>query len=276
MCRLFGFRSNVPARVHEDLVCEKNSLRAQSVEHKDGWGIASYVDGALPEVAHGVGPAHLDPEFERVSSLLSSHAVVAHVRLASVGPVGLQNAHPFTWGKWTFAHNGTLQRFDLHRGELESLIDPDFRVHFRGETDSERCFYLMLTLLRRRGGLEDPPLENVARALAQTARVAAKISEVGATKPSSTNFIVTDGRQLLALRRHRTLFYSERLSRDECPEPPPCEGRKLRQFIVASEILDPDTHWYEVPEDCVVGVTADLTFRQWTVAELVEDEAAAA
>src|SRR5919198_1257469 len=195
MCRLFGFRSNIPARVHEDLVCEKNSLRAQSVEHKDGWGIASYVDGALPEVAHGVGPAHLDPEFERVSSLLSSHAVVAHVRLASVGPVGLQ-----------------------------------------------------------------------------TARLAAKITEVGATKPSSTNFIVTDGRQLLALRRHRTLFYSERLSREECPEPPPCQGRKMRQFIVASEILDPDTHWYEVPEDCVVGVTADLTFRQWTVAELVKDE----
>src|ERR687888_24333 len=131
MCRLFGFRSNIPARVHEDLVCEKNSLRAQSVEHKDGWGIASYVDSALPEVAHGVGPAHLDPEFERVSNLLSSRAVIAHVRLAS-----------------------------------EARVDPDFRALFRGETDSERCFYLFLTLLRRRGGLESPPLEDVARALA--------------------------------------------------------------------------------------------------------------
>src|SRR5215211_3869138 len=255
MCRLFGFRSNTPARVHEELVYEKNSLRAQSVEHKDGWGIASYVNGALPEVAHGVGPAHLDPEFERVSNLLSSHAVIAHVRLASVGPVGLQNAHPFTWGKWTFAHNGTLQRFDIHRAELESLIDPDFRALFRGDTDSERCFYLLLTFLRQRGKLEDPTLEDVARALARTARVAARITGVGATKPSSTNFTVTDGRQLLALRRHRTLFYSEHLRVAECPEAPACEGRELRQFIVASEILDADTHWYEVPEDGLVGVT---------------------
>jgi predicted glutamine amidotransferase len=276
MCRMFGFRSNVPSSVHEELITEKNSLRAQSVEHKDGWGIASYVDSALPEVAHGVGPAHLDPEFERVSNLLSSHAVIAHVRLASVGPVGLQNAHPFTWGKWTFAHNGTLQRFDLHRAELEALIDPDFRNLFRGETDSERCFYLLLTLLRRRGALDNPPLEEVARALARTSRVAAKITEAGATKPSSTNFIVSDGRQLLALRRHRTLFYSERLGVKECPEPPVCEGRRLRQFIVASEILDADTHWYEVPEDSVVGVTADLVFHTWSVPQIAGDEAAAA
>jgi hypothetical protein len=102
------------------------------------------------------------------------------------------------------------------------------------------------------------------------------ISEVGATKPSSTNFIVTDGRQLLATRRHRTLFYSERLPIAECPQPPPCEGRPLRQFIVASEVLDSESHWYEVPENCVVGVAADLTFRQWAIPDLARDGAAAA
>src|SRR5919201_2479970 len=198
MCRLFGFRSNILARVHQELVSERNSLRAQSVEHKDGWGIASYVDAPFPEVAHGVGAAHLDPEFERVSNLLSSRAVVAHVRLASVGPVALQNAHPFTWKHWTFAHNGTLQRFDVHRAEIEARVDPEFRALLRGDTDSERCFYLFLTLLRRRGGLESPSFEDVARALAATAEMAVAITEAGATKPSSTNFIATDGRQLLA------------------------------------------------------------------------------
>ena len=276
MCRLFGFRSNTPARVHQELVYERNSLRAQSVEHKDGWGIASYVDGPFPEVAHGVGPAHLDPEFERVSNLVSSRAVIAHVRLASVGPVALPNAHPFSWKHWTFAHNGTLQRFDVHRSELESRLDTEFRALIQGDTDSERCFYLFLTLLRRRGGLDNPSFEDVARALAKTADIGVAISEVGATKPSSTNFIVTDGRQLLATRRHRTLFYSERLPIAECPQPPPCEGRPLRHFIVASEILDSETHWYEVPENSVVGVAADLTFRQWAIPDLARDGAAAA
>src|SRR6266498_2774273 len=103
MCRLFGFLSNVPARVHQSLVAEKNSLRFQSTEHKDGWGIAYYLRDR-PEVAHGLGPAHSDPEFERVSGLVSSHAVIAHVRLASVGAVHLRNAHPFTFESWTFCH----------------------------------------------------------------------------------------------------------------------------------------------------------------------------
>ena len=95
MCRLFGFRSAVPAAVHTALVTEKNSLVIQSREHKDGWGIAAYGLEPRPTVAHGVGPAHSDPDFHRVSSLVSSHTVVAHVRLASVGAVELRNSHPF-------------------------------------------------------------------------------------------------------------------------------------------------------------------------------------
>src|SRR5690349_5110473 len=105
MCRLFGFLSSVPERVHASLVSEKNSLLAQSREHKDGWGIASYDGSLVPAVAHGLGAAHSDPEFERVSSLVSSHAVLAHVRLASVGGIHLNNAHPFVYERWAFAHN---------------------------------------------------------------------------------------------------------------------------------------------------------------------------
>src|SRR5215813_7542719 len=141
MCRLFGFRSNKPTGVHRSLLTEKNSLRAQSAEHRDGWGIAYYA-GTLPEVAHGIGPAHSDPEFERVSSLLSSHAVLAHVRLASIGAVHLRNAHPFQHGRWSFAHNGTISNFHKAQGSLEAKIDPEFLPLLRSETDSERCFYL--------------------------------------------------------------------------------------------------------------------------------------
>src|SRR5687768_13692587 len=106
MCRLFGFRSQVPERVHTSLILEKNSLKVQSVEHKDGWGIAAYPNGVTnPQLAHGLGPAHQDPEFERVSGLLAAPTVLAHVRLASVGAVTVRNAHPFTHGRWSFAHN---------------------------------------------------------------------------------------------------------------------------------------------------------------------------
>src|SRR5436190_15778595 len=137
MCRLFGFRSNQPARVHRSLVAEKNSLLQQSREHKDGWGIAYYGDRPAPEVAHGLGPAHADPEFERVSGLVSSHAVLAHVRLKSVGEVAVRNAHPFLRGRWAFAHNGTVRDFDKHREAREALISTEPRPHLKGATDSD-------------------------------------------------------------------------------------------------------------------------------------------
>jgi glutamine amidotransferase len=269
MCRLFGFRSNVPSRVHHALVVEKNSLRVQSVEHKDGWGIASYDAGLFPEVARGLGPAHLDPEFERVSSLVSSHTVIAHVRLASVGPVADFNAHPFVYRSWTFAHNGTLQRFLDHRQEIESQIDPDLRVLMRGDTDSERCFYLFLTLLRaRKCPQELPPLEEVARALTLTAQTVCRITEVDALKPSSTNFLVTDGRILLATRRNRTLFISGHARGAKETREPPRVGDRLEQFLVASEELSSGHPWHAVPEEHVVAVDGDLTFRQWSFDEL--------
>ncbi len=270
MCRLFGFRSDVPDRVHESLVREANSLRVQSHEHKDGWGIASYEGkGSEPQVARGTGAAHSDPEFEHVSSLVSSHAVLAHIRLASVGPINIENAHPFVWGRWTFAHNGTLQRFDDHAATVEALIDPDFRALIRGQTDSERCFYLFLTLLRARCPLEDPPFDVVARTLVETARTVVRITEHRAVMPSSTNFLVTDGRLMLATRRNRTLFYSEKKRRqDGCISDAPRPGVRLRQFVVASEALETENHWHELPEDAVCGVDDELRFWRWSFDEL--------
>jgi len=269
MCRLFGFRSNVPSRVHASLVSEQNSLRAQSQEHPDGWGIASYESGLFPEVAHGLGAAHQDPEFERVSSLVSSHTVIAHVRLASVGPVRLNNAHPFIYRAWTFAHNGTLQRFADHREEVEALIDPEFLPLMRGDTDSERCFYLFLTVLRARTRVDVPNVDEVARALAVTARTVCRITEANAPKPSSTNFIVTDGRLLVATRRHRTLFYSC-VPRKDAESDHPNEGQRVQQIVIASEKLSSEGKWHEVPEDSIVAVDGDLTLRKWTFDALTE------
>lgn len=268
MCRLFGFRSNVPAQVHASLVREVNSLQVQSVEHKDGWGVASYGSGLLPEVARGTGAAWEDPRFADVSSCVSSHAVIAHVRLASVGPVRPENSHPFIYKKWTFAHNGTLQRFDVHRASVETLIDPDFRKLIQGDTDSERCFYVFLSRLREASRLDTPPLVAVARALTETARTVIRITEVGAVKPSSTNFLVTDGRLMVGTRRHRTLYFSEHRRHGEAPDLPPRDGEQLKQFVIASEKLNTESHWYEIPEESVIGVDADMTLRTWTFDQL--------
>jgi len=271
MCRLFGFRSNLPARVHRSLISEKNSLRKQSIEHPDGWGIAYYDRGAIPEVAHGLGPAHSDPEFERVSNLLSSHAVLAHVRLASVGGVHRCNAHPFLHGAWAFAHNGTVTDFQQHQAALEAEIDVSFRSCIRGETDSERCFYIFMTRLRALAcsdELVDAPA--MATALAQTLAVVSRITDRPGGKPSSMNFMVTNGRMLGATRRDRTLFLSEESHGELVQHQPLQEGAELDQVVIASEELSGEDHWHEIPEESVVAVDGEMVFRLWRVSALAD------
>jgi predicted glutamine amidotransferase len=272
MCRLFGFRSNVPAAVHRSLVEERNSLREQSREHKDGWGVAYYDASQGLAVAHGVSPAHADPEFDRVSRLLSSHAVVAHVRLGTVGAVHQKNTHPFLYEQWAFAHNGTIRNFERHQAQIEGLIAPHLRSRIQGETDSERCFYLFLTHLAELGPLDQADAQTVARALARTSRQIYALSggepEPG-QKPTSTTFLATNGRLMVALRRHRTLYFSEQRKKTDPAVEPPLPGTRLQQLVIASEELCGEDHWHEVPDDSALGVDADLSLRQWTLAELI-------
>lgn len=275
MCRLFGFRSAIPAAVHPSLVTEKNSLLHQSKEHKDGWGIAAYETGDSPSVAHGLGPAHCDPDFERVSSQVSSRTVVAHIRLASVGHVERKNAHPFTYGRWCFVHNGTLRHFALHQTEVESLIREDLRARIQGATDSERCFYLFLTRLAEQHQclVGAACVEKVARALAETMGLVSRITDEPGQPGSSMNFLVTNGDVMVATRRNRSLFLSDTVpNTGRVPHAPrvgpPLPGTHLEQFVLASEQLSGEDHWHGVEENTVIGVDSGLVYHQWKVQDL--------
>ncbi len=270
MCRLFGFRSKQRGAVHGSLVTERNSLREQSRKHKDGWGIVSYLQGGLPEVAHGLGPAHADPEFERVSGLLTASTVLAHVRLATVGAVTQENAHPFVYGRWAFAHNGTLCGFTQARERLEELIHPSLRGRVRGETDSERCFYVFLSQLPGLGEGE-VTFEDMAVALARTGALACELTPTRAPddKPSAFTAIATDGVSMVAVRQNRSLYFSERKKKHEASSAAlPPDGTRLTQLVIASEELEGETHWHEVPEGTVLGVGPELWLRLWKQQDL--------
>jgi predicted glutamine amidotransferase len=266
MCRLFGFRSAVPAAVHPSLVTQKNSLVIQSREHKDGWGIAAYGADPSPRVAHGVGAAHSDPDFHRVSSLVSSHTVVAHVRLASVGAVEVRNSHPFLHGRWSFVHNGTLRDYSEHQQAIEALIAPELRVNIQGSTDSERCLYLFLSRLAAKSPLETPArVEEVARALSETMQLVADITDKPGQPRSAMNFLVTDGQVMVATRRHRTLFLSDG-RHAACGKTSLRAGTQLEQLLIASEALcGNQTGWDEVAEEEMVGVDHQLVLHRWNV-----------
>src|SRR5205085_5973149 len=255
MCRRFGGRTGAPGGVAHELLHGANALRVQSREHPDGWGLGWYA-GRVPQVVRSLTAAHGDDDFEEVSSFVTASTILAHLRKASVGRVALENTHPFEWGPWLFAHNGTIEQWEKCRARIEAEIDPALRDKLRGETDSERCFLLFLTRLSRRCDPTAATFADAAAALAET--VGAVVRTCG--HEAATTFLATDGRLMLACRRGRTLYLS-------AAEPE--RGGRVAWFAVASE--DPRLHegappgrgsWREVRAGAIVGVDADLRLRR--------------
>ena len=260
MCRLFGTKARVAGGVAHELLHGANALRVQSHKHPDGWGLG-WFEGRTPRVVHSLTPAHGDAQFETLSSFVEAETVVAHVRQASIGRIALENTHPFRRGPWLFAHNGTIPEWEQARGPLEALIDPSLRAGLQGDTDSERCFLLFLTHLRKRCGVEEATVDAAAAALARTVADVRRIAEPGGDKPASTTFLATDGRLLLACRRGRTLHL--------CSPEPDGDGT-VSYAAVASEDptgdLPPRSEtrggrmpWRLLPEESLV--TVDEHFR---------------
>jgi glutamine amidotransferase len=125
------------------------------------------------------------------------------------------------------------------RQALEAEIDRPLRATLGGATDSERCFLVFLSRLAARCRLDRAGLEDVRAALAATTATVARLADPGAERPSSLNFLVSDGRVLAACRRGRDLHLASALG----PE---------HAFVLASEPIG-KVAWKAVPEGAFVG-----------------------
>jgi glutamine amidotransferase len=241
MCRLFGQHAHPGYDLCAPLCSAENALRIQSHKHPHGWGVGWYEDGS-PVVRRGLLPAHADESFVHAAQAARSAVVLAHVRDASVGPISTENTHPFHHARWLFAHNGTVARYKRSARVREAIlaeIDPDLRAALRGETDSERCFLVFLSRLRARTTLDGASVPEVLRALGETTEVVRRIADPRAEKPSTLNFLVSDGRVLAAARRGKPLH----LATDAGPR---------HVYVVASERIGAAA-WREVAEDAIVA-----------------------
>ena len=274
MCRLYGFRANEPTKVECALVLAQNSLMAQSREdhrgsdHSDGWGIAYYEDG-LPEVERRATAAYDDLRFSLTAERVFARTVVAHVRKATVGLTSRENTHPYVFGRWSFAHNGTVVGFADLESELASEVPEDLRQHRRGSNDSELAFYWVLGRLRKAGiDLDGDPPETAA--LAQefgraVCELAERSTAAAPDKTARLNFLLTDGRRMIASCWNRDLHLLERRGVHDCeicgiPHIDHVEREAYRACVVSSE---PITHepWQELPHGSLIAVGPDLEAR---------------
>jgi predicted glutamine amidotransferase len=240
MCRLVAALSTRPRALQHALVAAPRSLKALSVEHRHGWGVAAHREERW-SLSVGTPPAHEDPAFDDACAQ-ETHAWIAHVRLATVGSVQRGNTHPFLRGRWCFAHNGTIRDQDFLRERTSAQRDGERE----GSTDSERFFAYILTRLDQEGLASEPACGRVDRALVEAVREATEREGFGAV-----NFVLSDGEALYVHRLGRTLSIREE------------DGL----FVAASEPWSDDDAWRPFDDRALVRVEigAGRTLRQRTL-----------
>jgi predicted glutamine amidotransferase len=184
MCQLLGMNCNVPT----DICFSFTGFRqrgGRTDQHSDGWGIA-FFEGSGCRVFLDPAPAVASPVADLVRNFpIRSTNVIAHIRKATHGAVGLENTHPFMrelWGRyWIFAHNGTLNG-----------LAPRLRGDFLpvGSTDSERAFCVILQALRHAFPEGEPDTETLVDLLGLITRDLAALG--------TFNYLLSNGRYLFA------------------------------------------------------------------------------
>lgn len=153
--------------------------------HSDGWGIA-FFEGKGTRLFLDPQPSCTSPVAELVRAYpIRSKNVIAHIRKATQGAIGLENTHPFMrelWGRyWIFAHNGNLLDFS-------PTLDGSFVPV--GLTDSERAFCWLLQELRHKFGSNAPARSVLFSALHALTLEIARYGEF--------NFLLSNGDCLFA------------------------------------------------------------------------------
>lgn len=185
MCQLFALDASTPVAATFALAGFA-ARGGGTAGHGDGFGVAFHEDGGCRVFVDAAPAADSALAAFLCREPIRARRIVAHVRRATQGPVGIANCHPFRrdwWGRsWTFAHNGDLKGF-------RPRLDGPFRPV--GQTDSEHAFcWLMQGLRRRLGDDADPVPSRVAPKLADLAEEAARWGVF--------NFVLSDGRATYA------------------------------------------------------------------------------
>ncbi|MBR1920985.1 MAG: class II glutamine amidotransferase [Kiritimatiellae bacterium] len=169
--------------------------------HPHGWGLALFPDGRDVQIekepvkaTESVYLAH------RLDAPIEEKALIAHIRLATIGQLEYANCHPFSQrdaaGRtWTLAHNGTIF--------LSILLDRQMEAQ-AGDTDSERILLHIVAEMNREISRRGRALDEGER-FDVLARAVAALAE-----GNKLNLLVYDGEVMYAHSNFRdSLFFRE-------------------------------------------------------------------
>jgi len=148
MCRLMGFVSTTDSSFSDIVGADFVEFSALSARHGDGWGIATCNAGDDPSLLVEPARAKESSLFAEATTNIRSDGALLHLRWATGSlAVNEGNTHPFTYKEFSFIHNGAI----LPPESLDPYLDPNLHALRRGETDSERYFFLMITEIAKLG-----------------------------------------------------------------------------------------------------------------------------
>jgi glutamine amidotransferase len=205
-----------------------------------------------------------DQLFHRLSGVVSSETVLAHVRKATQGERSVLNCHPFQYGRWVFAHNGDIPNFNEVREQLREQVPKRLRRFILGDTDSETIFFLLLAELERLGPLDRPyAVDDLITAVRRTTDLVRDLCDRPGAAPSLLTWIVTDGNCLVGVHGGKELNISTHKrhcpDRDRCASlSPECEAPSstgfVNHFILSSEPLQGWNVWERLEPGDIVAV----------------------
>jgi glutamine amidotransferase len=193
-------------------------MQRHGTVNADGFGIGWYASGdPVPARYRRAVPIWGDPSLPDLARVTRSSAVLAAVRDATVGTaLGEAAAAPFASGSWLFSHNGLLAAWPASAAGLARV---ELLLALEAMTDSAFLWALVLDRLR----------SGTAPDIALAATIDA-VEAAGGT--GRFNFLLTDGRTIVATTAGDTLWYR----------------RADDGVTVASEPCDDEPGWAEVPD----------------------------
>jgi gamma-glutamyl hercynylcysteine S-oxide hydrolase len=254
MCRMVGYLGGPEASLSSVVLEGEHSLLVQSyapeemmsgVVNADGFGVGWYVPGdEEPAVYRSNGSLWSDRSFAGIAPKIRARTIFAAVRSATPGlPVEESGVPPFSSGPFMFMHNGAIEDFRRRamRPLRDSLSDEAYSGVL-GVTDSETIFAGLLDLLK-----ESPT--DLAGATGETIHHVTEVcGRLGVR--ATLNLAVTDG-AAMAFTRYSTEGMGNSLYFLEDA------GTFPGAVVVASERLDGDSGWHEVPDRHLLSVSRD-------------------
>ncbi len=235
MCRFLAYWGKRSKGLSHWLISSENSLLKQASSdmsarpNPDGWGFA-FRRQSRWKVVKSPRPAFRDEQFKSQAQQLQTNFLFAHVRRKSQGRVSLENTHPFVYQDWVFMHNGNIPDFPRIRAELEKSLEKEGLIQTSGGTDSEFLFYYFLSHFRRYPNCDPYCVLNIVCGLIQRVIGLTAREDQAAL---ALNFLLSNGEYIIGFRKNRSMFYA----------------RSEEGLLIASEPLDSNLNWIEIPED---------------------------